>query len=69
MTKIILKISGMHCSSCSMRIDGDLEEVEGVKLAQTNFARGFSEIEYEESKVSVDQLKQVISNAGYLVQA
>lgn len=59
----------MHCSSCSMRIDGDLEELEGVKTSQTNFAKGLSEIEYEETKVSVDQLKRVIETAGYTVQA
>ncbi len=69
MTKTIIKISGMHCSSCSMRIDGDLEELEGVKTSQTNFAKGLSEIEYEETKVSVDQLKRVIETAGYTVQA
>lgn len=67
MTKTIVKISGMHCSSCSMRIDGDLEELDGVKMSQTNFAKGQSEIEFDESKVNVNKIKEIIQNAGYTV--
>lgn len=67
MQKIVLKISGMHCSSCSMRIDGDLEELEGVKAASTNFAKGVSEVEFDETKVSIEQLKEIIKKAGYTV--
>jgi Cu+-exporting ATPase len=69
MIKITLKISGMHCTSCSLRIDGDLEELDGVQSAYTNFARGESEVEYDESKVSAVQLADVIRKAGYAVLA
>ncbi len=32
-----LTIIGMHCTSCAMTIDGDLEDfVEGVKNAKTS---------------------------------
>ena len=34
MTKIEMKIEGMHCVSCAFDIDGVLEETEGVKKAQ-----------------------------------
>jgi copper chaperone len=57
----------MHCSSCSMRIDGDLEEVEGVITAQTHFAKGVSEVEFDETKVNLDKIKEIIQNAGYSV--
>jgi len=69
MQKLILKISGMHCSSCSLRIDGDLEEIEGVVTANTNFAKGQTEVQYEESKVATDRLVEVIKKAGYTVVA
>lgn len=59
----------MHCTSCSLRIDGDLEELDGVQSAYTNFARGESEVEYDESKVSAVQLADVIRKAGYAVLA
>ena len=28
-----LKIEGMHCSSCAMSIDMDLEDLKGIKSA------------------------------------
>lgn len=39
MTKIKLKIDGMHCTSCAMTIDMDLENLEGVKQSQTSYAK------------------------------
>jgi len=35
MQKIKLKINGMHCVSCAMNIDGDLEDTEGVTKLQS----------------------------------
>ena len=67
MQNIKLKIAGMHCSSCSMRIDGDLEELDGIQAAQTNFAKGESNVEFDETHVSLDQIKNVIQQAGYQV--
>lgn len=58
----------MHCTSCSMRIDGDLEEISGVKSSVTNFARGIADIEYDENKVQIETLKDVIQQAGYTVE-
>ena len=57
----------MHCASCSLRIDGDLEEVQGIKSANTNFAKGESSVEFDESQVSVEKINEVIKNAGYTV--
>jgi len=67
MQKITIKISGMHCSSCSMVIDGDLEDLDGVISSKTNFAKGISEIEYDQTKVSVEDLNKVIQKAGYAI--
>ncbi len=67
MQKVKIKISGMHCSSCSLRIDGDLEELYGVKSSSTYFAAGISEIEYDETLANTKQFKEVIEKAGYKV--
>lgn len=36
---ITLKLSGLHCASCSLNIDGELEEVSGVISSNTSYAR------------------------------
>lgn len=59
------KISGMHCSSCAMMIDGDLEEVKGIKSSKTNFAKSETEVGYEADKVSEKIIIDTIKKTGY----
>ncbi len=71
MSKIIkkkLKIEGMHCTSCAMNIDFDLEDVEGVKSAKTSYAKQECEIEFYEEKVKIDTILLTIKKTGYQAQ-
>lgn len=70
MTKKKLKITGMHCTSCAMNIDGDLEDnVKGVKSAKTNYAKQETEVEFEEEEVKVEQIIAQIKETGYQAEA
>lgn len=62
--KKILKINGMHCKSCSMLIKSELEDA-GVK-SDINYESGKAEIEFDESKISLEKIKTIIKRAGYL---
>ena len=65
MIKKKFKITGMHCTSCAMSIDGDLEDfVQGVKSATTNYAKQECEVEFEET-VKVEQIVAQIKKTGY----
>jgi|JRYC01.1.fsa_nt_gb copper chaperone CopZ len=63
-----LKIEGMHCSSCAMNIDFDLEDLEGVKTAKTSYAKQESEVEYDEDKVKIEDIIESIEKTGYKAQ-
>lgn len=64
--KVTLKITGMHCTSCAMTIDGDLEDyVKGVKSASTSYAKQETEVEFEEKLVEVEQIITQIKETGY----
>lgn len=65
MKKIKLNIEGMHCSSCAMSIDFDLEDLDGVKSAKTNYAKQTSEIEFDESKINEFKIVEQIKKTGY----
>jgi copper chaperone CopZ len=68
MAKILkkkLKIDGMHCTSCAMTIDFDLEDLDGVKSSKTNYAKQETEIEYDEEKISLPQILEQIKKTGY----
>jgi len=65
----VLKISidGMHCTSCSMNIDGELEDLDGVISATTSYAKSESVVEFEPQKVSQKKLEAVITKLGYTI--
>ncbi len=63
-----LKIEGMHCSSCAMSIDMDLEDLEGVKDVRTNYAKQETDVEYEEGVVDLPTILQQIKKTGYTAQ-
>lgn len=66
--KTKLKIIGMHCTSCAMSIDGDLEDTEGVKSARTNYAKQECEVEFEEEVIKIEHIVKTIENTGYQAQ-
>lgn len=57
----------MHCSSCALNIDLDLEELPGIKSAHTSYAKSLTRIEFDPGKISIDLLKQAIVKTGYQV--
>jgi P-type Cu+ transporter len=69
MKKVTLKIKGMHCVSCAMNIDGDLEDyVKGVKSSSTNYAKQECIVEYDIQKTDVKQILKQIKESGYSAQ-
>ena len=71
MSKVVkkkLKIEGMHCSSCAMNIDFDLEDLEGVKSVKTSYAKQECEVEFDEDKINEQIVIQTIQKTGYQAQ-
>lgn len=60
-----LKIVGMHCTSCAMSIDMDLEDVDGIKSASTSYAKQECEVEFDEEKVATKEIIEQINKTGY----
>lgn len=67
MTKEQFKVSGMHCTSCAMNIEGELEDLRGVMKANVNFAKQLTHVEYDEKIVSSQQIIATIQKLGYEV--
>ncbi len=63
--KIQLKINGMHCTSCAMNIDGDLEDTAGVKESNTNYAKALTQVTFDSDKISEEEIIKIIKNTGY----
>ena len=65
MTKKIYKIEGMHCASCALVIESDLEDA-GVR-AVCSYAKQTLVAEFDEKKVSEKNIADVVKNAGYTI--
>ena len=65
--KKMYKIDGMHCVSCAMLIEGELEDA-GLK-AICSYAKQTLEVEGEESPFADAAVKQAVEKAGYTVRS
>lgn len=69
MEKIVLRVEGMKCGGCESSVKNLLETLDGVALASADHAANQVEIDFESALVSLDELKQVVSDAGYTITA
>ena len=63
----ILKIQGMHCAACAATIAKNLSKQAGIKSANVNYATEKANLEFDESKISLNNIKQVVKATGYEV--
>ena len=65
--EISLKIGGMSCASCAVKIETTLNKMEGVKSANVNLATERARIEYSPKDVSILDFRKAIEDVGYEV--
>ncbi|MDU3900370.1 MAG: heavy-metal-associated domain-containing protein [Haemophilus haemolyticus] len=64
MKTITLNIEGMHCGGCVKSVTRVLTELDGVQSADVQL-EGKANITFDENRVSVAQLIEVIEDAGF----
>ena len=64
MKTIILNIEGMHCGGCVKSVTRVLTELDGVQSADVQL-EGKANITFDENRVNVAQLIEVIEDAGF----
>ena len=62
-------VPDMSCGHCKAAVEGELNKLSGVENADADFERGTVEVSYNEEKVTTDDLKGAIEEAGYTVAA
>ncbi|SFR07957.1 heavy metal translocating P-type ATPase [Desulfoscipio geothermicus] len=63
--RVDLKISGMTCAACAARVEKTLSNRAGVLRANVNFAMERATVEYDPTRVDVEELKKAVADAGY----
>lgn len=65
MKNVIFNIDGMSCVVCSGSCKKALLALDGVKRADVNFASGKAVVEYDDKKLTEDDLAAAVIKAGY----
>ena len=65
--KANIKISGMGCASCALKIEKSLNELEGVDTATVNLGTEEASVNYDPDKLRISDLTDAVEEAGYEV--
>jgi copper chaperone CopZ len=60
------KVNGMHCTSCAMVIESDLEDA-GI-TSKVSYANQTLEVETDDAVIPEEKIRKVVSSAGYSIQ-
>lgn len=63
--KTTLKIEGMTCASCARINESTLSDLNGVINANVNIASHKASVEFDENKISIDDLITAIESTGF----
>jgi copper chaperone len=58
-------VPDMECPNCAMHLQGLEDEVDGVRRIDASYQRMSMMVEFDESKVSIQQIIQAANEIGY----
>lgn len=59
------KIVDMHCTSCAVTIDMELEDTDGVIESNTSYAKACVEVAFDPKKIQEEDIIAVLKKVGY----
>ena len=65
--RIILRIGGMTCASCSQIIEKALKKTEGVQEATVNLATEKAMVVYNSDQIGYEEIKKAVEDTGYQI--
>jgi copper chaperone len=69
MVNAIFNVPEMSCGHCKAAVEGELMKLSGVEGSNADFEKGIVEVRYDEDRVTTEELKGAIEEAGYSVTA
>ena len=69
MTDTTFKVPDMSCGHCKAAVEAELNKLPGVENSDADLEKSTVAVRFDESRVSIEQLKGAIEQAGYTVAA
>jgi copper chaperone len=67
MVDATIKVEGMSCMHCVMRVKKALESLKGIQSSDVQI--GVVKVTFDDSSVKKEEIEKAITNAGYKVAA
>ncbi|ARJ38694.1 copper chaperone [Sporosarcina sp. P21c] len=69
MNTTTLNVKGMTCNHCVQAVEGALTELSGVERALVDLKANSVTVQFDDSLVTVEKMKDAIEDQGYDVEA
>ena len=69
MSSATISVPDIHCDHCKASIEGALKQLDGVQAAEVSVADRSVSVDYDETAVNEDQIRNAIIEQGYDVPA
>jgi copper chaperone CopZ len=63
--KKTFRVPDMECPNCAMHLEGLEDELPGVKRIDASYKKQLMEVEFDETKVSIEQIISAANAIGY----
>ena len=67
MTKKTFQMETISCPSCIMKIEGALKRLDGIEESEVLFNSSRVKVDFDETKLTSDEIKSSIEKIGYKV--
>lgn len=64
----VMHVEGMSCDHCRNAVESALAKLNGVTSAEVDLDKHQVRVDYDEDRVSVEQMKEAIEDQGYDVK-
>lgn len=66
--KTQLKVEGMSCGHCVKAVENGVGDLNGVQNVSVNLEKGLVDVDFDDSKVTIENIKEAIEEEGYIVK-
>lgn len=63
MQKVTFNVQGMSCGHCANSVEGAMKKLGAT--AKVDLGAGLVDVEFDESKITLDAIKETIEEQGY----
>ncbi len=63
--KMVFRVPDMQCPNCAMHLEGLEDDLPGVKRVSASYKKQVMEVEFDETKLSVQQIIGAANALGY----